>query len=109
VVHLNNTLANQRFDLKWVVDADEKAAKNGASKSPFAKATTNLDEALADPSVKAVIICTPTAEHKTAILKSARAGKHIMCEKPISLQIPEIDECYNECKKHNVTLLCGTT
>jgi len=30
-----------------------------------------------------------------------------MCEKPISLHINEIDECYNEAKKHNVPLLCG--
>jgi len=30
-----------------------------------------------------------------------------MCEKPISLSVKEIDECYNEAKKHNVPLLCG--
>jgi len=83
------------------------SAQRSAAKSPSAKATTNLDEALADSTVQGVVICTPTAQHREAILKSLRAGKAVMCEKPISLNLEEIDECYNESKKLNVPLLCG--
>jgi myo-inositol 2-dehydrogenase/D-chiro-inositol 1-dehydrogenase len=107
VVHLHNILANQRFHLKYVVDADEKAAHNAAAKSPSAKPLTTIDEALNDKEVKGVVICTPTAAHREIILKSLRAGKAVMCEKPISLNINEIDECYNEAKKCGVPLLCG--
>jgi len=107
VVHLNNILANQRFDLRYVVDADQKAAQNGASRSPRAKAITTIDEALADPELKAIVICTPTAQHREIILKSVKAKKAIMCEKPISLKLEEIDECYNEAKKNDTALLCG--
>jgi len=107
MVHLNNILANQRFELKYVVDADEKAAKNAASKSTTAKSLTSVDVALADSTVACVLICTPTAEHREIILKAIHAGKAIMCEKPISLKVGELDECYNEAKKHNVPLLCG--
>jgi len=40
-------------------------------------------------------------------LAAFRAGKHVMCEKPISLNVKEIDECYAEAKKLGVHLLCG--
>jgi len=107
VVHLQNILANQRFDLRYVVDAVEKAAQAAAAKAPNAKALTTIDEALNDKELKGVVICTPTAAHRELILKSLRAGKAVMCEKPISLNINEIDECYAEAKKCGVPLLCG--
>jgi len=107
VVHGNNILANQRFDLRYVVDAVEANAKNVASKAPNAKVLSSIDEALADPNLKAVVICTPTAQHKELIIKSLRAKKAVMCEKPISLKVEEIDECYNEAKKCGTPLLCG--
>jgi myo-inositol 2-dehydrogenase/D-chiro-inositol 1-dehydrogenase len=107
LVHLNNVLANQRFDLLYVVDAVEAAAKAAAAKSPHAKPILTPDEALNDPRVKAIVVCTPTAQHKEVIIKAARAKKAIMCEKPISLKVEEIDECYNECKQQGVPLLCG--
>jgi len=107
LVHLANTVANQRFDLKYVVDADSAAAQRAVSKTPHAKALTTIDEALADKTVQGVIICTPTAQHKDIIIQSVRAGKAVMCEKPISLNLSEIDECYNEAKKNGVPLLCG--
>lgn len=107
LVHLNNILANQRFDLKYVIDADEKVAELGASRSRGAKALTTIDEALKDNTVRAVVICTPTAQHRDLIVASLRAGKAVMCEKPISLNIQELDECYAESKKCGVPLLCG--
>jgi len=60
-----------------------------------------------DSRVKAIVVCTPTADHKDIILAAVRAGKAVMCEKPISLKVPEIDECYLEAQKHHVPLLCG--
>jgi len=106
-VHAQNVIANTRLQLKYVVDVDEKSASVWASRVAGCKALKTIDEALKDPSVKGVVICTPTAQHREIILASIRAGKAIMCEKPISLHINEIDECYTEAKAHNVPLLCG--
>jgi len=52
-------------------------------------------------------VCTPTADHREIILASIRAGKAVMCEKPISLKVNEIDECYKEAEKLGIPLLCG--
>lgn len=54
-----------------------------------------------------MVIAAPTAFHKDMILQSVRAGKAVLCEKPISLKWQDIDECYEEAKKHNVPLLSG--
>jgi len=90
-----------------VVDVDLKSAERAAAQSLHAKAVTSIDEVLADHHVKGIVICTPTAQHKEIILGAIKAGKAIMCEKPISLVVKEIDECYHEAKKHGVALLCG--
>jgi len=107
VVHLRNIVANPRLTLKYVVDVDIKSAERAASQTVSAKAVTTIDEVLADNEVKGIVICTPTAQHREIILAAVRAGKHIMCEKPISLAVKEIDECYQEAKKCGVHLLCG--
>lgn len=48
-------------------------------------------EALADPAVGAVIICTPTSTHVELIEAAARAGKAVMCEKPLDLSLDRVD------------------
>jgi len=107
VVHLRNICANPRLTLKYVVDVDIKSAERAAAQTVSAKALTTIDEVLADKEVQGIVICTPTAQHREAILAAIKVGKHIMCEKPISLNVKEIDECYREAKKAGVHLLCG--
>lgn len=45
----------------------------------------SFDEMLADPKIDVVDLCLPPALHKTATLAALKAGKHVLCEKPISL------------------------
>jgi len=66
-----------------------------------------LSDALSDDRVKCVLISTPTNFHVATILAAVKAKKHVMCEKPISLDLKEIDECYGEAAKNGVHLLCA--
>jgi myo-inositol 2-dehydrogenase/D-chiro-inositol 1-dehydrogenase len=101
-------MANLRFQLLWVIDVDTKRAADFASRAgPECQSSGTFENPLKDPRVKAVVICTPTAEHKEQILSAIKAGKSILCEKPISLKVNEIDECYEAAKNNNVHLLCG--
>jgi myo-inositol 2-dehydrogenase/D-chiro-inositol 1-dehydrogenase len=100
-------MGNHRLSLRYIVDVNEKAAQDWAAKRPGCKAVTTLDPVIADPEIKGIIVCTPTAAHREVILKAVRAGKAVMCEKPISLDVNELDECYEEAKRLNVPLLCG--
>lgn len=52
---------------------------------PDARVYTTIDEGLKDPDVDIVCICTPNHLHAEQTIKAAKAGKHILIEKPIAL------------------------
>jgi myo-inositol 2-dehydrogenase/D-chiro-inositol 1-dehydrogenase len=71
-------------------DAREETARAVADELGVATAA-GADELLAADEVEAVAICTSTATHADLIVAAARAGKAIFCEKPVSLQLAEVD------------------
>jgi myo-inositol 2-dehydrogenase / D-chiro-inositol 1-dehydrogenase len=73
-----------------VFDAHEDSARAAAELLGVA-AAAEVDELLAAPDVDAVAICTPTDTHADLIVAAAQAGKAIMCEKPVSLDLVEVD------------------
>ena len=73
-----------------IYDAFEEQAH--AVARPLGVPTTNSVEALlAAPDVDAVAICTSTDTHADLIVAAAEAGKAIFCEKPVSLELAEVD------------------
>jgi inositol 2-dehydrogenase len=70
--------------LACVYDADTAVARQLAEQLEVPW-TASFDELLADDSVEAVAIATPTGSHAELAVAAATAGKHIFCEKPISL------------------------
>ena len=91
-VHAANIAAHPGAHLAWVVDLNADAGRALAHKYG-ARATANLDEALADPAVRAVLICTPPRTHAAIIERAARAGKAVFCEKPVDLDLSRVDAC----------------
>ena len=96
------------------------------SANPIAIADINLDAAtqlgsvlgiehvyddhrkiLEDPTIEAVIICSSTDTHAPFMIQSAEAGKHIFCEKPISIDLGLIDEALEVVNRHGVKLQIG--
>jgi myo-inositol 2-dehydrogenase / D-chiro-inositol 1-dehydrogenase len=73
-----------------VHDAREDTAREVASELGVATAA-GVDELLAADDVDAVAICTSTDTHADLIVAAARAGRAIFCEKPISLDLAEVD------------------
>ncbi|MFX0125127.1 MAG: aminotransferase class I/II-fold pyridoxal phosphate-dependent enzyme [Candidatus Hodarchaeota archaeon] len=62
-------------------------------------------EALKDPELQAVSICVPTFVHKEYIIAAAKAGKHILCEKPILLHPGDFEEVELVLKENRVKLM----
>src|SRR6266540_2512479 len=54
-------------------------------------AARSVDEVLAAPDLDAVAICTSTDTHVDLLMAAARSGKGIFCEKPISLDLEQVD------------------
>ena len=63
--------------------------------------------ALADPEVDAVFVLTPNYAHYTITMDALRAGKHVMCEKPITINYPLSLEMAEEAKKQGKLLNIG--
>ena len=60
------------------------------------KSYGDYDEMLADPKLDAVIIATPDAFHVPASIKALKAGKHVLCEKPVGIGLEEVLELERE-------------
>lgn len=78
--------------------ATEFAANHNCA--PYA----DLDEMLADPAVDVVSICTPSGAHMEPGVAAARAGKHVIVEKPLEITLKRCDKLINECEKAGVKL-----
>eukprot|EP01121_Diplochlamys_sp_Union-15-3_P008827 TRINITY_DN2367_c0_g1_i2.p1 TRINITY_DN2367_c0_g1~~TRINITY_DN2367_c0_g1_i2.p1 ORF type:complete len:335 (-),score=50.00 TRINITY_DN2367_c0_g1_i2:68-1072(-) len=105
-VHLRHLLANPRIRLLGVVDVDELALKKVKEETGI-EVFTSLEEVLSKFTIQGVIVCTPTATHASYIKTALAKKAHVFCEKPVSLDIKEVDECYEIAKLQNVHLLCG--
>ncbi len=77
-------------EVAGVYDAHEPSAGVVAA-AIGVPAAGSLEDLLADPGVDAVAICTSTDTHADLIVAAAEAGKAIFCEKPVSLDLAEVD------------------
>jgi len=75
-----------------------------AEKFGATRAHENLDGLLKDPDVDAVYIALPNAMHHAAVLAAARAGKHILCEKPFAIKTEHAREMVQACRDAKVVL-----
>ena len=67
----------------------------------------NFDKIKNNPDIDAVYIITPNALHKDQAIRVAKAGKHVICEKPMAVNAAEAQEMVDACKDANVKLLIG--
>jgi len=64
-------------------------------------------ELLADPAVDAVVVATPTGMHAEFATAAARAGKHVLCEKPIDIDVARGRRIVRACRRAGVKLQVG--
>ena len=66
--------------------------------------TTNLDELLARPEVEIVTLATPAFTHDELTEQAAKAGKHVLSEKPLAPDLPDADRMIAVCESAGVAL-----
>lgn len=90
--------------LTAIADVDEKKA--GKLAWPHkARIYKNLEELLQDDEVDMVDVCLPTDFHARYTIMAARAGKHILCEKPIALNLAEAERMINAARRAKVKFM----
>src|ERR1700689_1388957 len=108
-LHAANIAASHpRANLAYVYDTNLVAAKSTADRYN-AKVASSVEAALGDPGVDAVLIASSTNTHVDLITASARAGKAILCEKPIDLDIDRVERCKRAIAGSGVALQLGFT
>ncbi|MCL2880891.1 MAG: Gfo/Idh/MocA family oxidoreductase [Treponema sp.] len=105
--HLGPLSAMEDVQIKYAVDIIEERAKAAKEKFGAIHAITDYKTALADGEVKAVYELTPNYSHYTITMDALRAGKHVFCEKPITVNYALSKEMADEAKKQNLILNIG--
>lgn len=105
-VHANSISGMQGAEVAMIADPFEKFGK-AAAESFNTTWTPDWQDMLARDDIDGIVIGSPTPFHAEQIIKSAEAGKAIMCEKPISNDLATIDKCLDVVEKTNARLLIG--
>ncbi len=106
--HIVSTLQNKSEKMRFVraVDVNLGTASAIAEKNGLAL-SANLQDALDDDDVQAVVLATPHTLHEEQILASAVAGKHVFCEKPLALTRASAKRSVAACEAADVVLGMG--
>lgn len=91
-VHIPGLLLSGGAALRFACDANLEAAQHLAAVHDIPYVTQDYEDVLADKEVDAVIIATPNNLHKPITLAAIEAKKHVLCEKPIGLNLGECRE-----------------
>ena len=102
------TLASMRgVHLAWVVDPEPARLEAAAALAPRAQLTSDLDEALADPKVTALVVASPGPTHHVVARAAIAAGKHVLVETPLTTCVDTSRDLVRRAKRAGVLLGVG--
>jgi len=96
-------------ELVWACDLDSEALELIRLRYPAVNVSTDPESALADTSVDAVVVATPTSTHAPLSLAAIQSGKHVLCEKPLAPTSEESVEVIEAAREAGVVLMVGHT
>lgn len=92
-----------------VADVNEEMLKKFAAEKHIKKTYTDPDKMIADPNIDIIYIATPHTFHYEYIKKALNAGKHVFCEKAITVNARQFDEVEKLAKEKGLILTEGFT
>lgn len=90
-----------------LMDVEENKLEQVSVKYPQARCYTREKDLLEDDDVQAVYIATPAYLHFRQTVQAAEAGKHVLCEKPMTTNLKNAEKMVNACEKNQVNLSIG--
>lgn len=96
-----------RSRVRWIVDRDEQRLAAARGRFPEARGTRDVEEALADPELDAVVIATPTATHAELCERALNANLHVFVEKPLTGDSASSRRIEEQAREKNLVLLVG--
>jgi predicted dehydrogenase len=108
-LHLAAIAALPDARLVGVADVDAARAQAAVRGVDGARWTTSVDDLLTWPDVDACIVCTPNDTHAALGIAIARAGKHLLMEKPLTVRIDEADGLVAAFRARDLVLMAAHT
>ena len=105
-MHAQNLARHPRAELTWVYDIADAAAA-GAASATGARKAGEVDQILEDREVQAVLIASSTDTHLDLLVRAVEAGKAVLCEKPIDLDLAKVDACWARIEDRRATIMVG--
>jgi D-xylose 1-dehydrogenase (NADP+, D-xylono-1,5-lactone-forming) len=87
--------ASEKVDLAAVASRDAARAESYAREWGIRRAYGSYEELLADPEIEAVYISVPNSLHVEWSIRALEAGKHVLCEKPLSRRAAEVEAAFD--------------
>ena len=107
-LHIEHLAQNiPEVELLSICSLNHSTAESLAEQFNVPKVTTDYNTLLVDPQIDAVLVTSSTDTHVEISQAAAKAGKHIFCEKPISLDLEQIDETLAIVEKAGVKFQIG--
>ena len=103
--HLMTYTNDPLVDLVCICDKNEELLAQRAEQYGVAETTTDYEELLARDDIQAVSVVTPDFLHKQIVVAAAKAGKHILVEKPMATTVAECEEMIAAVEDAGVTLM----
>lgn len=91
--HLNKMRSIKGIEAYAVYDIDKQKLED--AKSENLQVYENLDEMLQNEDIDLIVICTPNQVHAELSMKALEAGKHVLCEKPATMTVKELQDVLN--------------
>src|SRR3954453_13291131 len=93
--------ASQKVELVGVASRDKDRAEAYAREGQIGRRYGSYDELLADPDIEAVYNPLPNTMHAEWSIKALDAGKHVLCEKPISRHTADVEAAFDAAERND--------
>jgi predicted dehydrogenase len=104
-----NVAESSELRLEAVCDRDTVQLALFRKRYPDARAVSELDAVLGDPSIEAVVIATPPPTHHSLAKRALEAGKHVLVEKPLATRVDDAHELARIAAANDRVLMPGHT
>ena len=106
-VHLGGYSRNPNVEIYALCDINEKNLAKRAEEYKVSRTFTDYREMLALKELDAVSVCTWNSAHAECAIAALRAGKHVLCEKPMALNTAQAQEMEKAAKENDKLLMIG--
>ncbi len=105
--HMRGIASHPKMELVAICDKDQERLDLRSREFGIEAAYLDYHEMLKNPEVEAVVVCTPDFVHEEMTEAAMKAGKHVMCEKPMALTMEECERMCTFEEKYGTKLMVG--